>query len=78
MLEKDEEILERRQMYFTWLMNEDNPRQTREEEQEENLEEMEVIREDEVKITLKKTKTGKLWAPTTCPSRFGSAWEKKK
>ena len=43
-------------------MNEENPREAREEEQEENLEEMEVITEAEVKRTLK-MEDGKAMGP---------------
>ena len=39
-------------------MNEEDPREAPEEEQEENLKEMEVITEDEVKRALKKMNNG--------------------
>ena len=48
------------------LMNEENPREARE-EQEESLEEMNVITEDEMKKTLKKMKNGKAVGPDNLP-----------
>ncbi|XP_063597228.1 uncharacterized protein LOC134773912 [Penaeus indicus] len=66
-LVKDEEILERWQTYFIELLNEENTREAREEEQAENLEVVEAITEDEVKRVLKKMKNGKAVGPDNLP-----------
>ena len=70
MLVKDEEITKRWQTYFTRLMNEENPREVREEVQEDNLDEMEAITEDEVRSALKKMKNGKVVGPDNLPIEF--------
>ncbi|XP_063591302.1 uncharacterized protein LOC134768404 [Penaeus indicus] len=58
-LVKDKEILERWQTYFMELLNEENTREAREEEQAENPEVVEAIIEVEVKRALKKMQNGK-------------------
>ncbi|XP_063586992.1 uncharacterized protein LOC134764337 [Penaeus indicus] len=49
------------------LLNEENSREAREEEQAENLEVVEAITEDEVKRALKKMKSGKAVGPDNLP-----------
>jgi len=66
-LVKDEEIMKRWQTYFTRLMNEENPREAREEVQEYNLDEIEAFTEAEVRSALKKMKNGKAVGPDNLP-----------
>ena len=64
---KDEEITKRWQTYFTRLMNEENPREAREEVQEDNLDEIEASMEADVRSALKKMKNGKAVGPDNLP-----------
>ncbi|XP_037803562.1 uncharacterized protein LOC119597969 [Penaeus monodon] len=66
-LTNDEDILERWRLYFMKLMNEENPREAREEEQVGNPGEVEAITEDEVRRALRKMKDGKAVGPDNLP-----------
>ena len=66
-LVKDEEIIKKWPTYFTRLMNEENPREEREEVQEYNLDEIEAFTEADVKSALRKMKNGKAVGPDNLP-----------
>ena len=71
---RDEDIRERWGQYFSWLMNEDNPR-VETEEREPNQGLTAPINEADTERALKGMKTGKAVGSDEIPAEVGSVWD---
>ena len=73
-LMRDEDIRERWGQYFSWLMNEENPR-VETEEREPNQGMTAPINEAETERALKGMNSGKAVGSDDIPQRYGSVWD---
>ena len=71
---EDDKIVDRWRGYFQKLMNEENPRERRQEQQEAVNTEVAEITPEEVERALGKMKMEKLQDPLTYQQRCRSAW----